>query len=54
MANLTASIIIKPNITFSRDDSFVFDFRVYTTDGAGSFLRHLTMTLDPETGFVTL
>jgi hypothetical protein len=54
MANSTASIVIKPTVTFNRDDTFIFGSWVYTADGAGSFQRYLTMTPDPETGLVTL
>jgi hypothetical protein len=54
MANSTASIIIKPTTAFNRGDTFVFVSWVCTTNGAGTFQRYLTMTPDPETGFVTL
>jgi hypothetical protein len=54
MANLMASIIIKPSVAFNRGDTFIFSSWIYTADGAGSFQSYLTMTLDPKTGFVTL
>jgi hypothetical protein len=54
MANLTASIFIKPTVTFNRGDTFVFGSWVCTADGAGSFQRCLTMPPNPETGLVTL
>jgi hypothetical protein len=54
MANSMASIIIKPTATFNHDDTFIFGSWVCIADDAGSFQRYLTMTLDPETGFVTL
>jgi hypothetical protein len=54
MANSTASIFIKPIVTFNRGDTFVFRFWVCTADGAGSFQRRLTMTPNPKTGLVTL
>jgi hypothetical protein len=37
MANLTASIFIKPTIAFNYGDTFVFGSWVCTPDGAGSF-----------------
>jgi hypothetical protein len=54
MANSMASIFIKPTVAFNRGDTFVFDSWVYTADGAGSFLRRLTMTPNPKTGLVML
>jgi hypothetical protein len=54
MANSTATIIIKPTDAFNHGDIFVFGSWVCTADGAGSFQRYLTTTLDPETGLVTL
>jgi hypothetical protein len=54
MANLTASVFIKPIAAFNRGDTFVFGSWVCTADGAGSFQRHLTMTSNPRTGLVTL
>jgi hypothetical protein len=54
MANLTASIFIKPTVAFNRGDTFVFVSWVCTADGAGSFQRRLTMPHNPETGLVTL
>jgi hypothetical protein len=54
MANLTASISIKPTIAFNRGDTFIFESWVCTAEGAGSFQRRLTMTPDPSTGLVTL
>jgi hypothetical protein len=54
MANLTASIFIKPTVAFNRDDTFVFGSWVCTADGARSFQRRLTMTPNPKTGLVTL
>jgi hypothetical protein len=54
MANSTASISIKPTVTFNRGDTFVFGSWVCTTDGAGSFQHRLTMTPDSSTGPVTL
>jgi hypothetical protein len=50
MANSTASIFIKPTIALNRGDTFVFGSWVCTSDGAGSFQRHLTMTPNPKTG----
>jgi hypothetical protein len=54
MANSTASIFIKPTVTFNRGDTFVFGSWVCTADGAESFQRRLTMTPNPKTGLVTL
>jgi hypothetical protein len=54
MANLTASVYIKPTVAFNRGDTFVFGAWVCTADGAGSFQRRLTMPPNPETGLVTL
>jgi hypothetical protein len=54
MANLTASISIKPTVAFNRGDTFVFGSWVCTADVTISFQRHLTMTLNPSTGLVTL
>jgi hypothetical protein len=53
MANSTASISIKPIVTFNCGDTFVFDSWVCTADGTGSFQRHLTMPPNPKTGLVT-
>jgi hypothetical protein len=52
MANSTASISIKPTVTFNRGDTF--GSWVCTADGDGSFQRRLTMTPDLSTGLVTL
>jgi hypothetical protein len=54
MANLTASIFIKPTVSFNRGDTFVFGSWVCTADGAGSFQRRLTIPPNPETGLVKL
>jgi hypothetical protein len=54
MANSTAPVYFKPTVAFNRGDTFVFGAWVCTTDGMGSFQRHLTMPPNPETGFVTL
>jgi hypothetical protein len=54
MANSTASIFIKPTITFNRGDTFVFGSWVCTADGARSFQRRLTMTPKPKIGLMTL
>jgi hypothetical protein len=54
MANLTASIFIKPTIAFNRSDTFVFGSWICTADSAGSFQRRLTMPPNPKTGLVTL
>jgi hypothetical protein len=54
MANSTAPVCFKPTVAFNRGDTFVFGTWVCTADGAGSFLRHLTMQPNPKTGFVTL
>jgi hypothetical protein len=54
MANLTASIFIKPTVAFNRDDTFVFGSWVCTADGAGFFQRHLTMPPNPNTRLVML
>jgi hypothetical protein len=54
MANSTASVYIKPTVAFNRGDTFVFGAWVCTADGAGSFQHRLTMSPNPETGFVTL
>jgi hypothetical protein len=54
MANLTASIFIKPTVAFNRGDTFVFGSWVCTVDGAGSFQRRLTMPPNPKTELVTL
>jgi hypothetical protein len=54
MANSTASVFIKPTVTFNRDDTFVFRSWVCTADGTGSFQCRLTMTPNPKTGLVTL
>jgi hypothetical protein len=54
MANSTASIFIKPTISFNRDDTFVFGSWVCTADSVGSFQRCLAMTPNSKTGLVTL
>jgi hypothetical protein len=54
MANSTASVHIKPTVSFNRCDTFVFGAWVCTADGAGSFQRRLTMQPNPRTGLVTL
>jgi hypothetical protein len=54
MANSTASIFMKPTVTFNRGNTFIFGFWVYTADGAGSFQRRLTMPPNLKTGLVTL
>jgi hypothetical protein len=54
MANSTASVYIKPTVTFNCGDTFIFGAWVCTADGAGSFQRRLTMPPNPETGFVML
>jgi hypothetical protein len=54
MANLTASIFIKPTVAFNRGDTFVFGSWVCTAEGAGSFQRRLTMPPNLETGLVML
>jgi hypothetical protein len=54
MANLTASVYIKPTVAFNHSDNFVFGAWVCIADGAGSFQRRLTMLPIPETGLVTL
>jgi hypothetical protein len=54
MANSTASIFIKPTVTFNRDDTYIFVSWVCTADSTGSFQRCLTMTPNPWTGLVTL
>jgi hypothetical protein len=54
MANLTATIYIKPTVAFNRGDTFVFGSWVCIADGAGSFQRRLTMPPNPKTGLVTL
>jgi hypothetical protein len=54
MANLTASIFIKPTVAFNRGYTFVFGSWVCTADGVGSFLCRLTMPPNPKTGLVTL
>jgi hypothetical protein len=54
MANLTASISIKPTVAFKRGDTFVFGSWVCTADGARSFQHRLTMAPNPGTGLVTL
>jgi hypothetical protein len=54
MANSTASALIKPTVSFNRGDTFAFGSWVCTIDGARSFQRRLTMTLNPRTGLVTL
>jgi hypothetical protein len=53
MANSTASISIKPTVTFNRGDTFVFGSWVCTADGAESFQRRLTMAPNLSTGLVT-
>jgi hypothetical protein len=50
MANSTASIFIKPTVTFNRGGTFVFGCWVCIADGTGSFQRRLTMTPNPKTG----
>jgi hypothetical protein len=45
MANLTASIIIKPTAALNRGDTSVFSSWVCIANSAGSFQRHLTTTL---------
>jgi hypothetical protein len=54
MANSTATIFIKPTVSFNSGDTFVFGSWVCTADGAGSFERRLTMPPNPKTGLVTL
>jgi hypothetical protein len=54
MANLTASIIIKPTAALNRGDTSVFSSWVCIANSAGSFQRHLTTTLNLETRLVTL
>jgi hypothetical protein len=54
MENSTASIYIKPTVSFNRDDTFVFSAWVCTADGTGSFQRRLTMPPNSETSLVTL
>jgi hypothetical protein len=54
MANLMASIFIKPTVAFNRGDTSIFGSWVCTADGAGSFQRRLTMPPNPKTGLVTL
>jgi hypothetical protein len=54
MANLTASIFIKPTAAFNRGDTFVFGSWVCTADGARSFQHRLTMPPNPKNGLVTL
>jgi hypothetical protein len=54
MANSTASISIKPTVSFNRGDTFVFGSWVCTADDARSFQRCLTMTPNPSTGLVML
>jgi hypothetical protein len=54
MANLTASIFIKPTVVFNRGDTFIFSSWVCTANGVGSFQRRLTMSPNPETRLVTL
>jgi hypothetical protein len=54
MVNSTASIFIKPTISFNCGDTFVFGSWVCTADGAGSFQRRLTMPPNPKTGLVML
>jgi hypothetical protein len=54
MANSTASIFIKPTVSFNRGDTFVFGSWVCTADGARSFQRRLTMPPNPKTGLVML
>jgi hypothetical protein len=54
MANLTASIFVKPTVAFKRGDTFVFSSWVCTADGVGSFQHRLTMSPNPETRLVTL
>jgi hypothetical protein len=54
MASSTASVYIKPIVSFNLGDTFIFDAWVCTANGAGSFQRRLTMPPNPETGLVTL
>jgi hypothetical protein len=54
MANSTASILIRPTVTFNRGDTIVFGSWVCTEDGTGSFQCRLTMTPNPSTRLVTL
>jgi hypothetical protein len=54
MANSTASVFIKPIVTFNRGDTFVFGSWLCTVDGAGSFQRRITMTPNRSTGLMTL
>jgi hypothetical protein len=54
MANLMDSVIIKPNVTFKHDNTFIFDSWVCTANNTKSFRCYLTMTSDPETGFMML
>jgi hypothetical protein len=54
MANLTASVLIKPVVAFNHGDTFVFGSWLCIADGTGSFQRRLTMTPNPSTGLVML
>jgi hypothetical protein len=54
MANSTAPVYIKPTVAFNCGDTFFFGAWVCTADGAGSFQCRLTISPNPETGFVTL
>jgi hypothetical protein len=54
MANSTASIFIKPTLSFKNGDTFVFGSWVCTADDAGSFQCRLTMSPNPETRLMTL
>jgi hypothetical protein len=54
MANLTASIFIKPTVAFNHGDTFVFGSWVCTAGSAGSFQCRLTVSPNPKNGLVTL
>jgi hypothetical protein len=54
MPNSTASIFIKPTVTFNHGDTFIFGSWVCTADGAEAFQRSLTMTPNPSTRLVAL
>jgi hypothetical protein len=54
MANSSASVFIKPTVSFNRGDTFVFRCWVCTADGAGSFQHRLTMTPNPKTELMSL
>ena len=49
-----AQITIKPTVTFKQGDTFIFGSWVCIVNGAGSFQRYLTLTLELKPAPMTL